>query len=193
MNKNRIWRVVAALGMGLVALVGAAGARAEATGLPTDYTLYLSAPGNGTVAGVAYADEDIVRYAPHLSPQWAKTFDGTDAGLPAAADIDAYEYAYNPTTFTHWHYMSFEKPVTIPGLGKVDDSDIVFYRTNWLGNTWAIHFDGSVYGSTTAGENLDAFYIAGNEDIFLSTHGTFVAPIKGPLWSRMATMKTSWV
>lgn len=177
MNKNRLWRVVMALGIGLLALGGAATARAEVT-LPTNYVLYLSSPGNGQVDGVAYSDEDIMRYSPNLNPQWAKTFDGTDAGLPASADVDAYEYVYVASTFTQLHYMSFDEPVNVPGLGKVDDSDIVVYRANWLGNTWLMHFDGSTHGLTTAGEKLDAFVIASNEDIFLSTHGAFTVPVQ---------------
>jgi hypothetical protein len=176
MNTKRIWQVMAVLGVGLLSLVGVAGARAEAA-LPTEYVLYLSAPGNGTVAGVAYADEDVLRYAPHLNPQWAVHFDGSNAGLPAAADIDAYDYRHHNPTFTSWHYISFDKPVAVPGLGIVDDSDVVlYYQSSLLGNSWRMFFDGSQYGLTTNAEDVDSIEVYSNGYMNFSTSGNYAVP-----------------
>src|SRR5690606_23452532 len=113
--------------------------------------------------------------SPTLSPQWVMHFDGSAAGLPAAADIDAYDYEYNGTTFTTWHYMSFDKAVVVPGLGTVDDSDIVLYKTSLFGNTWSLFFDGSAHGLTTDGEDIDGLEI-GNDYLLMSTTGVFDVP-----------------
>lgn len=170
-----LWKLIALAAVAAAALTGASTTRA-ATVIPADYTLYLSAPGTGTVAGVAYADEDVLRYSPSASPKWAMHFDGSAAGLPAAADIDAYDYAYNANTFTSWHYMSFDQPVAVPGLGTVDDSDVVLYHTGLLGNTWSLFFDGSAYGLTTDGEDIDGLETSEDGTIYLSTAGAFAVP-----------------
>ena len=177
-RSKHLWQLIILAGAAVAALVAAASARAEAIA-PSDYTLYLSAPGTGTVAGVAYADEDVLRYSPTANPQWAMHFDGSVAGLPAAADIDAYAYLYNAATFTAWHYMSFDRPVAVPGLGTVDDSDVALYRTSLLGNTWSLFFDGSAYGLTTDGEDIDALEINSSDTMLLSTSAGFNVPTAG--------------
>jgi hypothetical protein len=173
MNKNRIWRVAAALGVGLMALAGAAGARAEAEAIPA-YTIYLSAPGTGKVGGVAYSDEDVMRFDT-ATQTWTKQFDGSDAGLQGAADIDAYAFENPANSFIGKNYMSFDRPVTVPGLGKVDDSDVVLYTTNLLGSSWTMILDGSEIGLTTDGEDIDgiALHYSGNGSLLLSTSGNY--------------------
>jgi hypothetical protein len=169
---KQLQRIAVVAGMAVLGLAGAAGARAEADSLVLQ-AVYLSAPGNGNVGGVAYADEDIVRYYP-ATQTWAMHFDGSVHGLPAAADIDAYAYSYNANTFTASHYMSFDKPVTIPGLGKMDDSDVVRYHTSLLGNSWSLRVDGSQLGLTAAGEDIDAISLVDDSGaLWLSTSGNF--------------------
>lgn len=141
---------------------------------PNSYYLYLSAPGSGNVAGIAYADEDILRYDP-TAAQWVKVFDGTNAGLPAAADIDAL--AYRPVNLGASYYMSFDKPVNVPGLGMVDDSDIVVYTTVLLSNpTWSLFFVGSNHGLTTNAEDIDALEVHSATEFSLSTMGAVTVP-----------------
>ena len=161
-----------------VALLVTARAARAAVIMPDSYVLYLSAPGAGTVGGVAYADEDVLRYSPTANPQWVMHFDGSVAGLPAAADIDAYDYAFNAATFTSWHYMSFDRPVAVPGLGTIDDSDVVLYHASLLGNTWTLFFDGSAYGLTTDGEDVDGLDVSDGA-LWLSTTAGFNVPLSG--------------
>lgn len=177
MNKNRIWQIAVALVGVLVVLGSAASARADETS--TNYTLYVSSPGTGTVGGVAYNDEDVMRFSPNTGQKWAKHFDGTDAGLTAAADIDAYDYRWNSNTFTSFHYLSFDRPVAVPGMGTVDDSDIVLYTQSLLGNSWTLYFDGSQIGLTTDAEDIDSFYVNVVGDILFSTAGNFSVPNPG--------------
>lgn len=174
MTRDRLQLVWKVLIIGLFVALARTGA-ARADGLPHGTLFYLSAPGGGTVNGVAYADEDVLRYSPDESPHWTLHFDGSAAGLPAAADIDAYDYSFNAATFTGFHYMSFDRPVVVPGLGQVDDSDIVLYHTGLLGNTWSLFFDGSTYGLTTDAEDIDGLTM-GNGTFMISTTGNFTVP-----------------
>ena len=139
-----------------------------------DYYLYLSAPAGGAVGGVAYADEDILRYDA-TGDVWVKVFDGTNAGLPGSADIDAL--AYQPVELGSSYYMSFDTPVTVPGLGLVDDSDVVVYTTVLLSQgAWTLYFDGSAHGLAADSEDIDALEkVAANEFAF-STTGAVTVP-----------------
>lgn len=144
--------------------------------VPTDYTAYFSSPSAGTVNGIAYADEDVVRYVAGNATPWALHFDGSAAGLPGAADIDAYDYR-SPGFGSAFHYMSFDAPVNVPGLGTVDDSDVVLYSYLLLGGSnWSLIFDGSAYGLTTSAEDIDALSVSSAGDLTISTTGNFNVP-----------------
>lgn len=145
--------------------------------LEYDYDIYVSSPGNGTYGNISYADEDILRYSTK-NGSWTKVFDGTNEGLPAAADIDAL--AYQPINLGQIYYMSFEQPTAVPGLGTVDDSDVVAH-TYVFGQSaiWSMVFDGSQYGLTTDAEDVDAIDFGGAEPLRLSTLGGFSVPKYG--------------
>lgn len=137
--------------------------------LDEDFYVYVSSPGSGTVAGIAYDDEDLMVYNT-TNGQWTKAFDGTSHGLPAAADIDALDY--QNVNLHAMFYMSFDKPVAVPGLGTVDDSDVVL-RSCFLGGcSWSLFFDGSTHGLTTDAEDIDAIDVVGN-NLSLSTLGGY--------------------
>ena len=142
---------------------------------PGSYRLYLSTANGGNIGNISYSDEDVLSYKPSTG-QWVKTFDGTNAGLPAAADVDAFAYAYNSQTFTARLYMSFDKPVAVPGLGTVDDSDVVVYQVTLAGASWAMALDGSQVGLTTAAEDVDGLELAADGELILSTAGNFSVP-----------------
>lgn len=129
--------------------------------------VYLSAPGTGNVAGNGYADEDIMKFdsGPGV---WSKAFDGTNAGLPAAADIDALTITNTgPLVF----YMSFDAPTAVPGLGTVDDSDVAAYNT--VSGTWSLYLDGSAHGLTTDAEDIDGLTFSPGNSLVVSTTGSF--------------------
>lgn len=178
-KRMRVYGVMMIAAAAVATLLGATSALAEGETVTPGYALYLSSPGGGTVEGIAYNDEDVVRYASAAATKWAMHFDGSAAGLPAAADIDAYDYRYNAATLTARHCMSFDQPVAVPGLGTVDDSDIVCYRTSTVNNVWIMLLDGSAFGLTTDGEDIDAIDILPNNSILVSTLGSFSVPFAG--------------
>lgn len=129
---------------------------------------YLSAPGTGNVAGNGYADEDIMLY--NSGPAtWSKAFDGTNKGLQDAADIDALAVINNSGYLSF--LMSFEAPTAVPGLGTVDDSDVVRFDT-W-NDAWSMYLDGSTVGLTTDGEDIDALSFSTGGFLAISTQAGY--------------------
>ncbi len=102
---------------------------------------------------------------------YARLFDGSGAGLPSNANIDALKVSDFDT-----FYMSFaaNAPGTVvPGLGPVPDEDIVKYDHG----TWSLYFDGSAVGlDTTDGEDVDAFDILSDGSVLVSTRGGASVP-----------------
>lgn len=144
--------------------------------LSYDYDIYVSSPGSGQVLAISYADEDVLRYTTKTK-SWTKVFDGSNEGLPDAADIDAL--AFKPINLGQVYYLSFDTPVTVPGLGLVDDSDIVAHTYVFgQGATWSLYFDGSAHGLTTDAEDVDAIEVDGSL-LKLSTLGSFSVPKAG--------------
>lgn len=133
-----------------------------------DHKLYVSSSGSGTVAGITFADEDILLYndANKVTP-WSMVFDGSAKGLPKAADIDALAVNDAGTEF----FMSFDRPVNVPGLGSVDDSDVVKYA----GGVFTKVFDGSDNGLAAGGEDVDALDFNELGELLVSTTGNFNA------------------
>jgi hypothetical protein len=137
-------------------------------------TLYVSAPGTGNVGGTGYADEDIMRYQSGTAT-WSKAFDGSNAGLPDSADIDALTLIINSGYLSF--LMSFDTPTAVPGLGTIDDSDVARYDT-WNGQ-WSLYLDGSAHGLTTNGEDIDALTFTPGGFLSVSTSGSFAVKALG--------------
>ena len=129
------------------------------------YTLYLSPKAATNIDGVSFADEDVVKYDAS-SCEWSPVFDGTDAELPPTANVDAL--AVMGTDL----YLSFLAPVNVPGVGQVDDSDVVRYD----GSAFFPFFDGSGYGLSVDAEDVDAIAFDTNGDLLISTSGSYVVP-----------------
>src|SRR5690606_22241192 len=88
--------------------------------LPLSQDFYLSPKKNIVVSGIAVADEDVAKYDGQTC-EWSLFFDGSAAGLPTTANIDALGILGSDL------YMSFvASTTTVPGIAaKVDDSDVV--------------------------------------------------------------------
>ncbi len=130
------------------------------------YTILFSPKVTKTVNGLVMGDEDIISYDASTC-ELAKVFDGTDAGLPAAANLDAIELKDGIT------YFSLLAPATVPGIsGKVDDSDVVAYD----GSAFSLYFDGSANGLSTNAEDVDAIAFDETGKLLLSTVGGFSVP-----------------
>lgn len=130
--------------------------------------VYVSSPETGNVQGIGYADEDIMRFNSGNNT-WSKAFDGTNAGLRDAADIDALTVIINSGYLSF--LMSFDTPAAVPGLGTIDDSDVARYDT-WNGQ-WSLYLDGSVHGLSTDAEDIDALTFTPGGFLAVSTGGNF--------------------
>jgi hypothetical protein len=137
-------------------------------------TLYVSSSTGGTVGGVAFGDEDILALDP-AGPDWNMFFDGSDVGIPAASDVDAFDVLPNGTLL-----LSFDTTTTIPGFTTVTDADVVRFTPTSLGTVTAGSFswylDGSDVGLTTVGEDIDAIDLAPDGRLIISTLGSVQAP-----------------
>jgi hypothetical protein len=135
------------------------------------FSILFSPKAAKVVNGVNLADEDIVRYDASTCAV-TTVFDGTAAGLPASANLDAIAVKDGVT------YFSLLAPATVPGIaGKVDDSDVVAYD----GSDFTLFFDGSANGLTTNAEDVDAIAFDETGKLLLSTLGgsALAAGLKG--------------
>ena len=114
--------------------------------------LRLSTFGNTNPPGVGGTADDADIYS-WDGAAYTRLFDATVAGLPAGANVDGYDRVDD----THF-YLSFAATnTTVPGLGNVQDEDVVYYNTG----TWSVYFDGTANGLTDANEDLDAINTVG--------------------------------
>jgi hypothetical protein len=113
--------------------------------------LYFSTFGNNAVPGVAgpYDDADIYSWD---GTSYARVWDASANGLPAGANVDGFVRV----DATHF-YLSFSGTNTaVPGLGNVQDEDVVYYNNG----TWSVYFDGTAHGLGAGGNlDIDAFDI----------------------------------
>jgi subtilisin family serine protease len=143
---------------------------------PQPELLSIKASGNhtlGLLTGVQ--KKDIVSFD---GANYAMVFDGSDLGL-GGVRLDAVARLSANSLL-----MSFATPVTLPGLGAVDDSDVVRFDATSLGTTTAGTFSmwlhGADVGLTTDGEDIDALALLPDGRVLISTSGWTVAPgLKG--------------
>ena len=126
---------------------------------------------NQTANGLSIANEDIIAWD---GTTFSRYFDGSDVGLTNLA-IDAFA-VLSPTELL----LSFSAAGTVPGLGTVDDSDIVRFTATSLGENTAgmfdLYFDGSDVGLTTNDEDVDAIELLPNGHLLISTLGNVSVP-----------------
>ena len=79
--------------------------------------------------------------------------------MPAGANVDGFDRV----DATHF-YLSFTGARTVPGLGAVQDEDVVFYNDG----TWSLYFDGTAHGLGPAHLDLDAISVVGGT-LYFST------------------------
>ncbi|NND96717.1 MAG: cadherin-like domain-containing protein, partial [Pirellulaceae bacterium] len=133
--------------------------------------IYVSSSTNGIVDGIPFQDADILAYDT-TTDSWSMYFDGSDVGLGGLQDVDAI-HIVNDTEI----YLSLGRSANVPGLGRVDDSDVLRFTPNSLGDntsgTFDLVFDGSDYGLTVDNEDVDAISATANGDLVISTTGRF--------------------
>ena len=111
--------------------------------------LYFSTRGNVNPPGIGGPadDADIFRWN---GTSYAKVWDATTNGIPAAANVDGLVWV----DATH-KYLSFSTTtVAVPGVGQVQDEDVVYAA----GNVWSVYFNGTAHGlGASANLDVDAF------------------------------------
>ncbi len=126
----------------------------------------LSSTTNGTVNGLKFADEDVLRFDT-TSGQWSLYLDGSDVGL-GSGDIDALHQLSDGSLL-----LSLEGPLTLAGLA-VDDSDVLRFVPSSLGTntagTFSLYFDGSDVGLTLNGEDVNSLSLS-DAGLLLSING----------------------
>ena len=126
----------------------------------------MSLTNNGTVGGVAFADEDILHFD---GANWNLYFDGSDVGLPTSADVFAF-YNLDADTIL----MSFAANITLGGV-PYTPRDIVQFDATSLGattaGTFSTYFNGADVELTASAENIDALDILPDGRVLISTTG----------------------
>ncbi len=128
----------------------------------------VNVPGVGPVD-----DADIVRFTPtstgtNTAGTFSMFFDGSARGLDSensSEDIDAIAFLPDGRLV-----ISTTGSFTVPGVSGADEDLIAFNTTN---NTWGLHFDGSDVELTSSSEDVFGAWIANNNDIYLTTTGSF--------------------
>lgn len=134
--------------------------------------LFVSSHSSARAGDVAFRDEDIVAYD-FGANTWRMVFDGSDVGI--TKDVDAFAFRPDGSLL-----LSFNGPTNVPGLGQVDDSDIVQFMPTQLGSdtagsfVWVLH--GADVGLTTDGEDIDAIGFTADGQLIVSTIGDFNTP-----------------
>ncbi len=118
-------------------------------------------------------DEDIVGWVNDGSNggqgSYVMVFDGSAAGV--FADLNAFDILDDNSIL-----MSFQAVTTIPGLGSVDDSDVVLFTPTAFGKnatagTFSMFLEGLAVGLTTNGEDIDAIHLLEGDMLLISTVG----------------------
>ena len=159
---RRVWSRIATVGF-LTITLGALGFQAAGQA-PESSRVFVSSTSSGTVGGVSFADEDIMVFD-EASETWSKHMDGSEVGIGAALKLDGFHVMEDETVL-----FSLSAPANLPGLGAVDDSDVVQWDP--AAETLSLFFDGSSYGLTSAGEDIDALSLDPSGQLIISTVGS---------------------
>lgn len=131
---------------------------------------YVSFASNGTVAGVSFADEDVLKFN---GQTWSLYFDGSDVGV-GASDLVAFAMLEADSLL-----MSFGSAVIVNGISATPQDILRFDATSLGTNTtgaFSMYFDGSDVGFDTNAEAIDALSLLGDGRVVVSTTGNPSVP-----------------
>ncbi len=120
----------------------------------------FSTIGNKNPPGVTGRADDADLYGWDGSA-FSRVLTASDYGIPGAANVDGFAQV-SDTQF----YLSFANDTTLPGLGAVQDEDVVY----WDGTAWSVYFDGTAHGLTAGAQDVDAISVR-NGTLYFSTFG----------------------
>lgn len=115
----------------------------DGDGMCGNVKMYFSPTSTINIAGVWYADEDIVLFEEETG-NFSKYFDGSDVGI-SHADVDAVKLMDDQSIL-----LSVKCPTFVHGFGEVRAEDILRFTPTSLGaitqGDFALHTDGSEIG-----------------------------------------------
>lgn len=150
--------------------------------LNPESALFVSSSGSGKIGEIDFKDEDILVFD-SLTGNWLTYFDGSDVGLTGnGVDVDAFYIAPDGSILLSVN----EDNIPIPGVGAIDESDIVRFVPTSTGlntsGTFQLYLDGSTVGLDTLEEDIDAIALAPDGRLVVSLRGS--SDILGVLTTR---------
>ena len=135
--------------------------------------LFFSTEGNVNPTGLAGTADDADIYSwTGSANQRAIDVSAAPYSFPANANVDGFDRV----DATHFFLSFADTTTSVPGLGTVQDEDVVYYDAG----TWSVWFDGTAHGLTNANHDLDAISVVGTT-LYFSTRGATNPPgIGGP-------------
>lgn len=110
-------------------------------------TLYFSTDDNDVMPGTSSPGDDADIYS--WNGSFARVYDAS-ALLWSTANVDGFV-----RVDANHFYLSYSVDTTVPGLGTVQDEDVVYFNNG----TWIVYFDGTAKGLTNSNHDVDAFDI----------------------------------
>jgi hypothetical protein len=133
-------------------------------------SLYFSTFGNTNPSGVGGTADDSDIYF-YNGTAFSRSIDLTAAPYSiASSNVDGFDRV-SATQF----YMSFDGTVTVPGVGSVQNEDVVQYNAG----TWSLYFDGTPVTRGLSGSNVDAISIVGGTLYFSTSDSTVPTGVAG--------------
>jgi hypothetical protein len=111
--------------------------------------LYFSIVGNSNPPGVT-GDPDDANIFSWNGAAFSRVVDITAVGVPAGANVDGLR-----VVDANHFYVSFTGNITLPGIGQVQDEDVVEYNNG----AWSVYFDGTALGLTAVQQDIDAMSV----------------------------------
>lgn len=143
--------------------------------IPPD-VVYMSPDTAGSVPGVSYGDEDILRYD-RVGDTWSMYFDGSDVGV--TDDLSGFHILADGSIL-----MAFVDGLNAPGFGNSDPWDLVRFVPTSTGSTtsgsFEVYFEGKDVDLRNGGESIDALAVLPNGDLIMSIAGDGDVPGVGP-------------
>jgi hypothetical protein len=110
-------------------------------------TLYFSTDNTLVPPGAGGSGDDSDIYRWNGGSSYTRMVDASSVGW-STANVDGFVWV----DATH-AYVSYSANTTVPGLGTIQDEDVVHLN----GSTWDVYFDGTSKGLTAANHDVDAF------------------------------------
>ena len=138
---------------------------------PGPPVLFLSTAGSANPPGAGGTADDADVYSWNKT-SYARTLDLSAApySVPLSANVDGFS-----RVDANRFYVSFTANTALPGLGTVQDEDVVY----WNGSAWSVFFNGTAHGLGQANQDVDAISVTGGTLYFSTATGAKPAGVSG--------------